>query len=174
MPISSSRQFPRTQWLLIAALTLLFGSVFWGLRVAQATRTTFSQAAAWPVVTGTIIESRIVDRGGPERYCPFVRYAYDLGGTVFHASRIAQLPGDPSLCSRAQETAAHLVQAYPVERRVPVHYDPAEPSRSVLEVRELRWLQAFPQTALIVIVVLIVVVLRQVATLFWQRHRPAS
>jgi len=169
MPLLSSSQRPRTQWLLFAALALLIGSAFWGLRVAQATRKTFNESATWPVVTGTIIESRIVDRGGLERYCPFVRYAYDLGGSVFHASRIALLPGDPSLCSRTEEAAAHLVQSYPVERRVSVHYDPVEPGRSVLEIREIPWLQAFPQTALIVIFVLTVVALRQTAALFLKR-----
>jgi hypothetical protein len=156
--------------LLLAALVLLLGAVLWGLKVARATRTTFNESAGWPVVTGTIIESRIVDRGGLERYCPFVRYAYDLGGSVFHASRIALLPGDPSLCSRAREAAAHVVQTYPVERQVAVHYDPVEPGRSVLEVRELPWLQAFPQTALILIFVLTVVVLRQAAILIWRRR----
>jgi hypothetical protein len=154
----------------LAALVLLLGSVAWGLRVAQATRNTFNESAGWPVVTGTIIESRIVDRGGVERYCPFVRYAYDLGGSVFHATRIALSPGDSLLCSRAPEAAAHLVQSYPVERRVSVHYDPVEPGRSVLKIREIPWLQAFPQTALIVIFVLTVVVLRQTAALFLRRR----
>jgi hypothetical protein len=150
-------------------MVLLMGSILWGLRTARATRATLNESAAWPVVTGVIIESRVADRGGVERYCPFVRYAYDLGGTVFHASRIALLPGDSSTCSRTEEAAAHLVATYPVDRRVPVHYDPVEPARSVLEVREPNWLQAFPQSGLIAILVLVVVGIRQLV-LVWSKR----
>jgi len=142
-------------------VVLLIGIFFWGLKVAEATRATFTASADWPVVTGTIIESRVVDRGGVERYCPFVRYAYEVGGTVFHASRIALLPGDSSLCSRTQQSTIQLVANYPVDRRVPVHYDPIEPGRSVLEVRKPTWLQAFPQSAYIGIFALVVAAIRQ-------------
>jgi len=155
--ISSRKQ----RWILVATLGLLVCAILWGLKVAAATRTKFSESAAWPVVTGTVIESRVVDRGGLERYCAFVRYGYDLGGTVYHASRIALVPGDPSFCSRSQESAARLVQTYPADHPVPVHYDPLEPARSVLEVRELSWVRAFPQTAYILIFALLVVSLRQ-------------
>jgi hypothetical protein len=165
-----SRNLPRTQgWLLFAALILLIGTIVWGLKVAAATLTKCSETAAWPVVTGTIIESRVVDRGGVDRYCPLVRYAYDLGASVFHASRIALLPGDPSTCSRTEEAAAHLVATYPVDRRVPVHYDPIEPGRSVLEVRAPTLLQAFPQSGYIALFVLVVVGIRQLV-LVWSKR----
>jgi len=156
--------------LLYVAPVLLIGAVLWGFKVADATRKTFNQDSAWPVVTATIIESRVVDRGGLERYCPFVRYGYDLGGTVYHASRIVLLPADPSLCSRSQESAAHLVQTYPVDHAVPVHYDPLEPGRSVLEIREISWLQAFPPTAYLIIFVLLVVSVRQIVLVLVKRR----
>jgi len=150
----------RHPWLLYVAPVLLIGAVLWGFKVADATRKTFNQDSAWPVVTATIIESRVVDRGGIERYCPFVRYAYDRAGTVYHASRIAR--DEESLCSRDKDTADRVVQTYPVDRRVQVHYDPIEPGRSVLELREPTWLQAFPQSAAIMIFVLFVLVVRQI------------
>lgn len=171
MPLPELRIFSRKQrWLLFLTLGLLICAILWGVKVAEATRARLGESAAWPIVTGKIIESRVVDRGGLERYCPFVRYGYDLGGTVYHASRIVLLPADPSLCSRSQESAAHLVQTYPVDHAVPVHYDPLEPGRSVLEIREISWLQAFPPTAYLVIFVLLVVSVRQIVLVLVKRR----
>jgi len=171
LPTVSRNSHLTQAWLLFAAMGLLIAAVRWGFKVAAATRTTFGATAAWPVVTGRIIESRIIDRGGGARYCPFIRYAYDLDGTVFHASRIALLSGDPSMCSRDQESAARLVRTYPVDGRVPVHYDPVEPGRSALEVHQPTWLQAIPQSAYITIFVLLVVVLRQAVLMWFKRLR---
>ena len=94
-------------------------------------------ALRWPVVEGEITSSKVkqipgVRRfgyGGPS-YEPSVAYSYRVLGTTYSGTRL-RFGGEPTDYYQ-DNTYAKLAQ-YPVGTTVRVHYQPDDPSRSVLE-----------------------------------------
>ena len=106
-----------------------------GLRMAWTSR-------RWPAVTGTIISSQVIieDLGdGDTRHDSKVTYEFRVAGQVYRADRLEWSDG-PVTGTKLwrQRWHEHTVAAYPVGRSATVYYDPADPSRAVLEPRRLR------------------------------------
>jgi len=102
----------------------------------------------WPSTKGHVVESRVqtrvavdgsdVSRGrlfGPRHYehVPVVRYAYEVGGVPYTSDRVRFGERSAERGDRGQERAREAAGRYPAGAAVDVYYDPAIPSRSVLE-----------------------------------------
>ncbi|WP_091840629.1 DUF3592 domain-containing protein [Bosea lupini] len=91
------------------------------------------RASSWSQAPGRIIRSQMAVRRPPEGNeigtvvnVPAVTYSFSVGGVTYQGTRVSL--GDIS-GKYAQEALAR----YPAGRNVTVHYDPADPSDSVLE-----------------------------------------
>ncbi|PZR93967.1 MAG: hypothetical protein DI537_09045 [Stutzerimonas stutzeri] len=91
------------------------------------------RASSWSQAPGRIIRSQMAVRRPPEGNeigtvvsVPAVTYSFSVGGVTYQGTRVSL--GDIS-GRYAQEALAR----YPAGRNVTVHYDPADPSDSVLE-----------------------------------------
>jgi len=89
------------------------------------------ETLTWKEGVATIANGEIVDRPGSSRdkYEPMVTYEYTVGGKTYVANRIAIV----SKVYNTKGTADAVLKKYAVGRQVPVFYDPARPSRAVLE-----------------------------------------
>ncbi|MDO4245984.1 MAG: DUF3592 domain-containing protein [Deinococcus sp.] len=115
--------------LVVALLTLLLtalGFLGVGLRGIQDIR----QARHWPTTTGTVFRSGVAERG--DRYAPDVAYRYAVAGTEYQGTQL-QLTLFQSETSDRAAVAARVAR-YPLGESVTVHYDPARPARSALEI----------------------------------------
>lgn len=85
-------------------------------------------ARKWPTARGTVTSSEVVQTGRG-RCCVSIAYTYRAGGHELVGKRV--FVGDWLYTSlvKAQARAAK----YPPSTPVDVHYDPANPSRAVLE-----------------------------------------
>lgn len=111
----------RVSFVLLGVFLVLFGLVL---------RRMNARAAAWPSTEGEITRSAVVvdpDDGGSSAD---IRYRYVVGGDAFSSG---QFSFDARNSSAASER--RLVEAFPVGRKVSVHYDPANPGTAVLETR---------------------------------------
>lgn len=89
-------------------------------------------SASWPTTDGRIVRSTLQQRrdDGAWQHTAEIDYEYEVAGTSFMGTRA--WIGDDYWSSPGSEFR-DAVQRYPVGRQVNVHYDPAEPARSVLE-----------------------------------------
>jgi hypothetical protein len=102
----------------------ILGFAFWSAR-----RSTV--ASGWPTVPGTIESCSIArqsDNDGGDTYEVKVRYAYTVGHTEYHGSRLAFGYMSSSGQSAHQDIHAKLKNA----KSVDVRYDPADPAVSTL------------------------------------------
>lgn len=113
-----------------------------GIGMAVYGKATLGDAKAsenWPSVTGQVIYTD-VDRvhrmsgsssssGSEYRYVPEVQYEYQVEGARYEGDRIAF----GSTRERSRFRAQDVVDRYPIASDVNVHYDPSNPSNSVLE-----------------------------------------
>lgn len=122
--------------LVFAALGVVFLIVWINeLRQARATR-------SWPQVTGRVLHARVVKSSFSNRsrgrlvdstvYDPLVEYEYAVSGVRYQGRRIAVGIGYSRTDRKAVE---RQVAPYQAGADVPVFYDPADPSRAVLEHR---------------------------------------
>lgn len=92
----------------------------------------------WPTVSGHVVEATVETRrsfasgrSGRTSYRPRVVYEYVVGGRTYSSRQLAvvghRFPTEA-------EARVFLDGHYPVGSRPTVHYDPADPSRAVLEV----------------------------------------
>ena len=97
-------------------------------------------AARWPTAAGTVLSSKPVSRRilAPGRgnqtmevWSPLVEFSYRVGERDYHGARIAF----GAAVSGGRDLAEATVARYPTGSAVTVHYDPANPSFSVLEPR---------------------------------------
>jgi hypothetical protein len=126
-------------------LLLGCGLLAWGLRSRSKASGAATAAAAWPTVPGVIVGSMVADilplwtifaAANPSQshyYEPRVRYRYTVG-REFEGSRIRF----GSVACRTGSHARELVAPYPEGAPVTVHYDPADPAESVLELAASR------------------------------------
>ncbi|MBL8843059.1 MAG: DUF3592 domain-containing protein [Planctomycetes bacterium] len=127
--------------LMVTGTTLALGII--GTRALLDARA----SQAWPAVEGRITESRVevgTKRVGGRRRSDrdaVIRYDYVVDGRA--------LQGDAVTVGGIEaDDADAMVERYPVGRSVPVHYDPAEPTRAALEVGVLPRHYAFPAASL--------------------------
>ncbi len=98
---------------------------YWQFRESIASKT-------WPVVSGTVIESRVRDHHNSDDstvYRAVVRYEYMIEGTRYTGNQVS-LSDINHMNSKKAEA---VVSRYPVGQTVAVHYDPVSPGRAVLE-----------------------------------------
>jgi hypothetical protein len=86
----------------------------------------------WPSVDGVIERSEVqssVDRNGTA-YGAMVSYKYTVNGVQYSANRV----GHADYVSSNPDHAQSIVLKYKTGAAVPVYYNPADPSKAVLEV----------------------------------------
>jgi hypothetical protein len=117
-------------------LLLLIG----GLLIFQAFRSKrkVEESATWPITPGRVNSSSVTrqyhhdnDGGGHYSYTPVVQYTYSVMGQSFTSNRISF-----GIRNSSQGSANATVQRYPSGAPVNVHFDPAKPQDSVLEVTQ--------------------------------------
>lgn len=130
VPLSQSAGL---RWLITGASLAIVGGIM--LPVALFELGSASATRDWPTVPGIVEVSGVREvtsgsgRLGVDRvHLPDVRYRYTVNGRDFRGQVVQAGKGPDDLAS-ARQTAAR----YPVGASVPVHVDPADPSRAVLE-----------------------------------------
>jgi hypothetical protein len=84
----------------------------------------------WPTVTGTVISSEVI---GIRAFRPNIVYEYVVGGETYRDSTSLNPPSFGNRNTREGEATA-LTEEYSVGREVLVHYDPQQPSNSLLRI----------------------------------------
>jgi Protein of unknown function (DUF3592) len=127
------------------------GLIFYGLGATALLFSLYARhrerlVAAWPTVTGSIIESRVytdVDDSRPE-----ITYDYQFGGKKYRSSQV--LPH--GMLSTTGSYASNLVAKYPAGSLATVHVNPARPGDSALETAIPTLMYVLLNTAVIVFV----------------------
>ena len=121
---------------LIFGAFILGGVLFIGLAINQFMKAR-KAAETWPVAAGTVLNSSVQthtrrnSRGQTTRsYEPRVSYQYQVGGQTFTGERLGF-----GNASYGQGKADKKIALYPQGAPVSVHYDPADPSKAVLETK---------------------------------------
>ena len=93
------------------------------------------RSKTWPATIGRVLESTVERVPGHGRVAPGytadVRYRYEVAGHTYLGDRTSL--GRLSL-GTGESAAESLVRQYPAGTAVEVHYDPARPGESVLQV----------------------------------------
>ena len=144
------RSLPRVEHPLMSICVALMGCfcllIQWGMRRQAA------QAAAWPVVRGSIVSSKVEsfrDSGtrrarGSTLYRAVVEYAYEVDGRPYRGTRVGfGAVVSSSFKAPAEARAERYVPGAPVD----VHVDPADPNNAVLDLT-IAWNWALPLIAL--------------------------
>jgi hypothetical protein len=89
------------------------------------------QCAHWPTAEAVIQSADMArhsaDKGG-DTYSANLSYEYQVAGVRYQGTRLAF-----GAMTASPEYAQGILQRYPVGKKVPVHYDPANPELAVLE-----------------------------------------
>ena len=93
-------------------------------------------AAAWPTAPGRITAATTerLERNKTadlSSHAAVVHYEFTVAGRTYEGSRLRFTPVNFSTLPQAES----FLSAYPVGASVPVHYDPADPRRSVLDAQ---------------------------------------
>ena len=117
--------------LIIAPFVFLGVGLLFVILSIRAWRTSRAQAT-WPSVPG-VVRSAAVHRAGFDRerdnYHPRIAYDYTVDGRQFAGEWTGIAGGQGYLTRRGAEK---LAAQFPPGATVPLHYDPADPSRSTL------------------------------------------
>ena len=87
---------------------------------------------SWPTASGTIIESRVVssqDSDGGVTYKASIGYSYSVSGRTYSSGTVSS--GDYGSSDRSH--AQGVVSDHPLDSKVTVYYDPANPTNALLE-----------------------------------------
>ena len=91
-------------------------------------------AASWPTTTGRVTHSEmVVSRGSRIGYNGYVVFEYSVGAQVYTASTVSTSEL-LKISGQSEKEAQHRMDNYPIGAMVQVHYDPADPTRAVLEM----------------------------------------
>lgn len=129
-PAAGSPRSARALAFAVAAAAAAILSAALAVRTVSLVRDAWSMQA-WPTVDGTLrsVALEIGARRGSAR--AVATYTYEAGGQTRTGSRVSLYNGD-SIGSFQQRTADDLRGRLDRHEGVPVHVDPADPSRSVL------------------------------------------
>jgi hypothetical protein len=119
----------------VAPIALAIGVMVWMLGVVLVSRQIeeLHKAAAiqqWPSTAGTVLDSRVI---GVRAFRPNIVYQYVVGGVTFRDSTDLDQPGFGGRNNK-RNAAETIIALYPPGTRVTVHYDPEQPSVSLLRV----------------------------------------
>jgi len=109
---------------IILGLFIIAGFIvaLWGLFIVAKAR----KIQRWPVVEGIIEQSAPTSEAND--LLPHILFSYTVGARTYQ--RALEFPGGTS---PSQELATSYVRKYPVGAKVPVYYNPAQPSQATLE-----------------------------------------
>lgn len=114
---------------LLAGLMLLFGGMlaFGGGRMLYRAHA----SERWPTTEGTVVSSSVetLHNKRSTRFHPEVRYAYAVGGHTYEADTIAFGGNDTGAITDAQR----LTHKYASGTKLPVHYEPDDPTVACVE-----------------------------------------
>ncbi len=150
------------------SISMIVGIVFIGLGlvfvfVYLSQRNKAKLAESWPITPGTILSSNLVERRHHNSkthhttitYEPQVEYEYSLVGQDYIGKKIAF-----GVSSYDYNTAIQKIAPYPMGGNVQVHYDPDDPSKSVLEPRAAGGVSTLVVAVVFMVVGIAVFVLR--------------
>jgi hypothetical protein len=86
------------------------------------------KAASWPTIEGEIIQSGLDFDPSDGSRSVNITYRFVLANRVFTSNQVTY-----GLLENSMGAKQHLVETYFVGRKVRIYYDPADPSRAVLE-----------------------------------------
>jgi len=91
------------------------------------------KAGQWPTAAGTVLTSEVVPVQvmGNTMLTPAVTYSYEVGGQTLQSGGLRV--GKPRYFNKPDKAAA-LAAQYPVGSQVTVHYDPATPANTALDL----------------------------------------
>jgi hypothetical protein len=91
------------------------------------------KAQLWPTTKGAVLTSdvAVVQMMGNPMSTPAVTYSYEVGGRALQGNGLRV--GAPRLFNKPDKAAA-LAAQYPVGSQVTVHYDPATPTNTALDL----------------------------------------
>jgi hypothetical protein len=115
----------------VGAFFALIGICFFYLSIRDLIRAKAS--VDWPTSPGKVLSSSVVQKReseGDTYYCVEVVYEFNVNNTTYSGKRISYGDGYHSDPSRAQE----IVNRYPQDKNVTVHYMPSNPKVCLLEV----------------------------------------
>lgn len=94
-----------------------------------------AKSKRWPIVYGIISKSGIKETRWDEsvEYSTDFEYAYTVADKMYTGWRITWAPED--ITDIPKKEAEKLVDQYPAGEKVTVHYDPANPTITVLDTR---------------------------------------
>jgi hypothetical protein len=129
-----TRRFGGVEQEMINAILIGFGVVAFAigvvLYVVQFRQGLQADASKkWPTSSGTITASAL--ERSPEskrRYRAVVQYRYRVGAAEYQSDRVFWGGNEGR-----QRHMALVVEAYPVGRKVPIHYDPQNPTEAILD-----------------------------------------
>jgi hypothetical protein len=92
------------------------------------------RSTRWPSVLGEIVlsEAKVKADSDGDRHWTAIQYQYSVNGVHYTASRISF--GDLDGRSLRRAAVSETVKKYPPGKRVPVWYDPNDPSQAALAV----------------------------------------
>lgn len=119
-----SLNIPRSPIAGLLFLLFGFGLGGWGLLAMMHA----IQALSWDTTQGVVTQSFVDSRGS--NYAPRVEYTYAVGDRQFTGS---QITFGGTINTAGSADARQTVAKYPTGKRIAVHYEPDNPSSSVLE-----------------------------------------
>lgn len=140
--VARGLRFARWASLAVSAVAACVGATFIGIGTFEWTRA--SDSATWPVVPGTITESRVVETTSTRKgrtthgHAARIVYRYAVDGVEREGRRVSF-----RVSVGGREAAEATVAAYPAGRSVEVHHSPADPDVACLLAGADEW-QALP------------------------------
>lgn len=118
--------------LLPPLMFVAFGVVLIAIGVSSYRRTTLTQS--WPSTEGTVVATNIgrYNDEGTIRFAPEVDYEYRVDGQTYKSSQIRP---EVFISFLDEDEAKRFLQEYALGNKVKVFYDPATPSKAVIEPR---------------------------------------
>lgn len=109
---------------------VIFAVGVWSLTYVFRIRREARQSASWPQTTGRILTASLRQTGGRYRpvYAPEFEYEYSVNGRAYRGRR-----WNFGVLATDKSSAQAVVDRYLPGKTVPVYYNPAKPSASVLE-----------------------------------------
>ena len=118
--------------LLPPLMFVAFGVVLIAIGVSSYRRTTVTQI--WPSTEGTVLATNIrrYNDEGTIRFAPEIDYEYQVADQAYKSSEIRP---EVFISFLDEDEAKRFLQKYAVGNKVKVFYDPATPTKAVIEPR---------------------------------------
>ena len=90
----------------------------------------------WPTTEGIVINHQVMSQQGQNgiEFYPVIYYNYQVNGIDYQSTSITHSNERTVYSSEADANNSNVFRQYPINAQVLVHYDPANPDKSALEV----------------------------------------